>query len=184
MDLAIWKRNRCLLEKVIDAKYGIGDSNGVPKPIDSPYGWSLWRGILSSLPKFKEGLSFKIVDGRCSVTESIWRRLTGHVQNLDVVIHQDNVRVLLDRWPNLNGTRLGQAVWQVLPVAVMWCIWKGRNNKIFKGRDFIVDSIISCVKYTVWAWLEMTKEGGQMKRDCRITQLLLNWEGTVTGDCS
>ncbi|KAF5175079.1 hypothetical protein FRX31_035334 [Thalictrum thalictroides] len=34
--------------------------NGLPKMVDSPYGWSLWRGILSSLPKFVNGLSFKV----------------------------------------------------------------------------------------------------------------------------
>ncbi|KAF5206055.1 hypothetical protein FRX31_004358 [Thalictrum thalictroides] len=68
----------------------------------------------------------------------------------------------------IEGVIQQDNVWQVLPVAVMWCIWKGRNIKNFKGINFIVGSIILKAVY----YLGMA---GDDERKCADEKGLLHY---------
>ncbi|KAF5204462.1 xyloglucan glycosyltransferase 4-like, partial [Thalictrum thalictroides] len=61
-------------------------------------------------------------------------------------------------------------------------IWKCRNSVIFRGEAFSRDNLVKAIKSHVWAWLEMSKEGGEVKRSCRVTDFLSDWANCVTGD--
>ncbi|KAF5192285.1 hypothetical protein FRX31_018128, partial [Thalictrum thalictroides] len=95
---------------------------------------------------------------------------------LDGVLQKDDVKGLLEKWPKLNSRRLGQTVWKLLPYAFLWCCWRARNKKIYKRTDVNVGSLKRNIKLTVWAWLEVAKEETVLKRDCSVTQLVLDWE--------
>ncbi|KAF5187677.1 P-loop containing nucleoside triphosphate hydrolases superfamily protein [Thalictrum thalictroides] len=82
----------------------------------------------------------------CPESEQVWQNLAGHIQQMGGDWLQDDVRSTLQRWPQLNNSRLGSAVWKILPAAVLWSIWKCRNSVIFKGETLSRDNLIKSIK--------------------------------------
>ncbi|KAF5197932.1 hypothetical protein FRX31_012483 [Thalictrum thalictroides] len=84
------------------------------------------------------------------------------------------VKEALQAWPQIRGSRVGRVIWQTIPAAVLWSTLKARNNVIFKGDQFSSSSLIKSVKMNTWAWLEISIEGAEVKRDIRAVDLLFD----------
>jgi hypothetical protein len=41
--------------------------------------------------------------------------------------------------------------------AVIWILWRVRNNKIFSGKSILVDNVLEKIKCTSWKWLLATE---------------------------
>ncbi|KAF5190019.1 hypothetical protein FRX31_020388 [Thalictrum thalictroides] len=46
-----------------------------------------------------------------------------------------SVEKWLLEWPQLHFSDFGKAVWKVVPYAVIWSIWRARNDKLFRNID-------------------------------------------------
>ncbi|KAF5207525.1 hypothetical protein FRX31_002888, partial [Thalictrum thalictroides] len=90
----------------------------------------------------------------CTVINRAWQSLSGHVVNLDDILHQQDIKGVLESWPKQSCSILGNAVWQILPYAFLWCTWRMRNQGIFRGKDTSCSELIKAIKLTTWEWIE------------------------------
>ena len=52
----------------------------------------------------------------------------------------------------LNGYKA--RIWKVIPLAIMWSIWKLRNEVIFSGRQVGLDDFCDLIKARVAFWVK------------------------------
>ena len=66
-----------------------------------------------------------------------------------------SVKDLLDWWSKVKGENSGMIVWKLIPHAILWHIWKTRNELYFKGVNpkwWLVGDQIKCL-VECWAKL-------------------------------
>lgn len=59
--------------------------------------------------------------------------------------------VFLEKKTKIFSTK-GNFMWDVLPFAICWCIWKERNSRTFEGKELKTDRIIQEIKATILYW--------------------------------
>lgn len=62
-------------------------------------------------------------------------------------------------------------LWRTFPFALLWSIWKERNNRIFKGASSMQD-LISMVFLRVAKWASIRKEFFNIN----VNDILFNYE--------
>ncbi|XP_028087408.1 uncharacterized protein LOC114288126 [Camellia sinensis] len=81
---------------------------------------------------------------------------------LDLVwVLPGSVEVLLNWWASFKFKKVVQTMWKTVPLAVMWSIWKGRNECLSHGK--IVDGLelSKLVKVRVALWSKQSTRGLQ-----------------------
>ena len=58
---------------------------------------------------------------------------------------------LLSAWWNWLGSRTSN-VWNMVPVCLMWLIWKERNARTFEETERLVDCVKSLLLRTLFEW--------------------------------
>lgn len=53
----------------------------------------------------------------------------------------------------ISGSKSQKEVWDIIWYAVVWAIWYGRNNQIFKGKNIEVGYLVEEVKLKTWLWI-------------------------------
>lgn len=53
----------------------------------------------------------------------------------------------------IRGNKSQNDLWEIVWFAVIWVIWFGRNNKIFKGKNIEVGDLVEQVKLKTWLWI-------------------------------
>ncbi|KAL2951718.1 hypothetical protein AAZX31_19G069200 [Glycine max] len=54
-----------------------------------------------------------------------------------------------------SATEFGQVIWS----ALIFCIWKSRNNNIFRKSQIVHSSLIEDVTFHAWSWLHNKQHG-------------------------
>ncbi|KAF5196434.1 hypothetical protein FRX31_013979, partial [Thalictrum thalictroides] len=68
----------------------------------------------------------------CSVALEIWNIITSAIPELyPSIFIMDSIEEWFVAWPKKQGPKITVRIWQVLPYATIWTIWKNRNEKIF-----------------------------------------------------
>ncbi|KAF5180014.1 hypothetical protein FRX31_030405 [Thalictrum thalictroides] len=70
-----------------------------------------------------------------------------------LILTSDSVEELLIAWPKAIGLHLGKRVWELLPYAVIWTLWRIRNDRIFKEKMVSMERMVVEVKTTLWYWV-------------------------------
>ncbi|KAF5196165.1 hypothetical protein FRX31_014249 [Thalictrum thalictroides] len=79
----------------------------------------------------------------CSHMGVMERAWPGMYENLFVV---QSVEEWLKTWPKGCRQEFGKRVWELTPFAVIWVLWKGRNHKIFRNKELVLENIKKEVK--------------------------------------
>ncbi|OVA18062.1 BTB/POZ-like [Macleaya cordata] len=86
----------------------------------------------------------------CKVTSELWA-FVAYSFNISWCIPQ-SVEQLLFMWPKVKLPAKGRKLWRTIPHAVIWTIWKTRNDVIFKGETRQFDKIILFFKGLIFHW--------------------------------
>ncbi|KAG2691896.1 hypothetical protein I3760_08G027300 [Carya illinoinensis] len=69
----------------------------------------------------------------CEVARRLWNEVLGRM-DLAWAMPEKVVRVLAS-WKNLRGNQQIKAVWKVISICIMWCLWRERNDRTFKDKE-------------------------------------------------
>jgi hypothetical protein len=89
----------------------------------------------------------------CPAFARIWYLLR-HWLGVSMVFHNEGLRHL-EQFEGLigNGRVFAERV-GVIWFAGIWCIWKARNDKVFKNKEVQMEKIVEFVKILSWNWLK------------------------------
>ncbi|KAF9612178.1 hypothetical protein IFM89_038366 [Coptis chinensis] len=73
--------------------------------------------------------------------------------------HVDMVEEWLKAWPKVRGGTFGYKSWRLTPYAVLWVLWKSRNNHVFRKKVISVNRASMEVKALLWFWAPAWLEG-------------------------
>ncbi|KAF5189098.1 hypothetical protein FRX31_021315 [Thalictrum thalictroides] len=108
----------------------------------------------------------------------IWAFFLGFNSDLYASIFETgSVTEWLLAWPKKRGNDLSLIVWQLLPVAIIWIIWKFRNGRTFSGKEITTGKMVMEIEGIIWYW------GGIWpgRRRYRFQDLLSNWDNIING---
>ncbi|KAF5185372.1 hypothetical protein FRX31_025044 [Thalictrum thalictroides] len=113
----------------------------------------------------------------CSKSLEVWRLILGEREDGYVrVFAADDVEECLTSWPKARRQDLGGLIWECLPFATCWILWKSRNLKIFHQIDLSAARICSEIKGILWHWMAKSIQ----RRNFYFKDMLQNWDSVVT----
>ncbi|KAF5187069.1 hypothetical protein FRX31_023343 [Thalictrum thalictroides] len=68
----------------------------------------------------------------CSKALQLWASLIQSSFIFSNLFGMDSIQEWLVAWPERQGPEITRWIWNLLPVAVIWVIWKNRNDKAFR----------------------------------------------------
>ncbi|OVA20973.1 hypothetical protein BVC80_8831g18 [Macleaya cordata] len=130
------------------------------------------------IPDPKEGFSVRVCynswiapSNRQFPRGSIWRSLPP----LKIVwCMLGSIEQLLQVWPVLKLPVRGKKLVVAIPHAVIWSIWKSRNNAIFNEDKVAVHKIILLLKGLLFSWREL-----EWARNFRFESFIFNWDAMI-----
>ncbi|MCI03154.1 pentatricopeptide repeat-containing protein, partial [Trifolium medium] len=84
----------------------------------------------------------------------IWY-LLGKWLGISTAFHNEGVNHLQQFEGLIGNGRVFADRVSVIWFAGIWCIWKARNDKVFKNKEISVDKMVESVKNLSWNWLSM-----------------------------
>ncbi|XP_026398230.1 uncharacterized protein LOC113294010 [Papaver somniferum] len=88
----------------------------------------------------------------CKVAFRVWSQLLP-TSRYSWVIPKSVMQLSLC-WHNTTFTNNGNCIWNLIPVAIFWSLWKERNNCTFDANDIfkIYDDLVNEVKTSILLW--------------------------------
>ncbi|OVA01055.1 hypothetical protein BVC80_989g54 [Macleaya cordata] len=59
---------------------------------------------------------------------------------------------LLDDWHKKFVSRQAKLIWKMIPVPIMWTVWKEWNRRIFEEKDQCWSRVLNSVKVLIYSW--------------------------------
>ncbi|KAF5193044.1 hypothetical protein FRX31_017367 [Thalictrum thalictroides] len=78
-------------------------------------------------------------------------------------------------WRVFNSKDLAFHVWAALPYAVVWVLWRVRNEAIFNDGRVEFEHIKMTVMATVWNWMNMSNRALEARQGIKFTDILYGW---------
>lgn len=69
-----------------------------------------------------------------------------------------NIAGLLEAWENSPVVGCGRTLWRLIPISILWSIWKERNERIFNNKDSLGEDIVSTMVLRIAKWACLRKE--------------------------
>lgn len=64
----------------------------------------------------------------------------------------NSIPMLFAWWINFKQKPKAALIWDCIPLAILWSIWKMRNEFIFENRDIIWDEVVDLIKLRIALW--------------------------------
>ncbi|KAF5190550.1 hypothetical protein FRX31_019866 [Thalictrum thalictroides] len=114
----------------------------------------------------------------CSFAAAVWEETMHPLGNAQPDPRlASGVQEWLRNWPVATPTPLGEKIWKLTPYAVIWTIWKKRNEWIFRGRTCSVQRVCMEVRWYLWYWMA----GSVLRRNHHFNELIQGWAFHITG---
>jgi hypothetical protein len=89
----------------------------------------------------------------CEVAMEVWNMVC---QLFGVMwVMPSSVTDCLGSWRTQKGNRTVMQTWRMVPLCVMWCIWRERNARIFEDRELGILELKKRVIQTLFSWRAM-----------------------------
>nr|KYP70684.1 hypothetical protein KK1_009912 [Cajanus cajan] len=92
----------------------------------------------------------------CRITNKVWHHCWSWI-SISTVLHQSTLENVC-QYPYLCLTQHERSKWDIIRSVVIWCIWRCRNNKIFRGENVDVERLKNNIDHMVWSWLKINNE--------------------------
>jgi hypothetical protein len=86
----------------------------------------------------------------CQVTANIWRAVLKWMGSNVTIVGTVQQHFLL--FGDLIKGKHSKSVKHIIWLATTWCIWRKRNNIIFRGENMNVPSLVDQIIYISWLW--------------------------------
>lgn len=87
----------------------------------------------------------------CSVASNVWNFFRVEFSLIWTVPH--TISTALQTWPMSKKKSRKALVIKVLPVAILWSLWKERNNRAFNNKSLTLAKLIQKIRNRVTYWL-------------------------------
>ncbi|KAF5176189.1 hypothetical protein FRX31_034224 [Thalictrum thalictroides] len=82
---------------------------------------------------------------------------------------------MLESWSEFKSKEVVAAMWDILSYALIWTVWRVRNEVIFRDRVADCNKILQRVKATIWGWLNISKKSMELRKQITFTDVLFGW---------
>nr|KYP37387.1 hypothetical protein KK1_041422 [Cajanus cajan] len=89
----------------------------------------------------------------CPIADQLWKYYLSWT-SISIVLPQ-TVRQHYCQYPQLCFRRREMKGWDIVRSVIVWCIWNGRNNKIFRRRANALEELKANLHLTLWLWLKL-----------------------------
>ena len=69
----------------------------------------------------------------------------------------------------------GRVLWRIIPLSIIWSIWKKRNDRIFLGKESSREELLALVQLRIANWACARKEFA----DIKIDNIMQSWGGCM-----
>ncbi|KAG7970882.1 hypothetical protein I3843_07G107800 [Carya illinoinensis] len=87
----------------------------------------------------KRGESVNHLLIHCKVARRLLNEVLGR---MDLVwAMPETVVGVLASWKNMRGNQQIKAVWKMIPICIMWCLWRERNDRTFEHKERLMEEL-------------------------------------------
>lgn len=105
----------------------------------------------------------------CVFAQNIW---THFIEKLKWFFTMTpDVTSLLFAWSLPHANKVHTQIWSIIPVIIIWSIWKEINSRVFDGKQITEASIICKAQYEMYTWCLMFKDF----QNCSFSDVIQNW---------
>ncbi|KAG2720879.1 hypothetical protein I3760_02G054900 [Carya illinoinensis] len=99
----------------------------------------------------------------CEVVRGLWNEV---FRRLDLGwVMPDSVVAAIASWTGLRGNNQIKAIWKMIPICIMWCIWKERNERTFEDKERSLEELKVFFFRTLCTWAIAISFNGQSLHD-------------------
>ncbi|KAG7958106.1 hypothetical protein I3843_10G002800 [Carya illinoinensis] len=69
----------------------------------------------------------------CEVARGLWNEILSQL-DLGWVMPETVVAVLAS-WTDLRGIQQIKAIWKMIPICIIWCVWQEHNEGTFEDKE-------------------------------------------------
>ena len=86
----------------------------------------------------------------CEIAKSIWDEV---FKRMDMAwVMPETVLDVLACWNSIRGVKQIKAVWKMIPICIMRCLWQERNERTFEDKERSVEELILLFFRTLCTW--------------------------------
>ncbi|OVA07747.1 Reverse transcriptase zinc-binding domain [Macleaya cordata] len=92
------------------------------------------------------------IDNLLCTCPFVWKIWNSFLEDAGVsTVLQGSVIEVLDGWHKKFVSRQAKLVWKMIPVAIMWTMWKERNRRIFEEKGQCWSRVLNSVKVLIYS---------------------------------
>ena len=70
----------------------------------------------------------------------------------------ENIADAVESWARGQFVGCGRSLWRLIPFAMLWCIWKDRNDRVFRNVSSTSEELVASISLMIANWALVRKE--------------------------
>ena len=110
-----------------------------------------------------EGESVNHLLLHCEVARTLWNEV--FVRLAMVWVMPKTVEATLASWPSIRGRQPIRAMWKMIPICILWSLWRERNERTFEDKERSIEELKFLFFRTLCNWAIAVDFNGMALRD-------------------
>ncbi|KAG2707779.1 hypothetical protein I3760_05G162800 [Carya illinoinensis] len=99
----------------------------------------------------------------CDVARTLWNDVFARLAL--VWMMPKTVEAALASWPSIRGRQSIKAMWKMIPICILWSLWRERNDRTFEDKERSIEELKFLVFRTLYSWAFAVDFNGLTFRD-------------------